>query len=124
MTETVKTLVTMRHYTRRLSGKVWVNEDEIPNNGVDDDKNGYVDDVNGWNFLGDSSNEQLEYVRLLASGDKANPRYGEAKALHEKEVEKYTTSKNRYETIVNRFKEAKSARNLKKIISQAFQVHL
>ena len=31
-----------------LSDKVWVNDDEIPNNGIDDDKNGYVDDVNGW----------------------------------------------------------------------------
>ena len=92
-----------------LSDKIWVNEDEIPNNGVDDDKNGYVDDINGWNFLGDSSNEQLEYVRLLASGDKANPRYEEAKALHEKEVEKYTSSRNRYGGIVNRFKDAKSA---------------
>ena len=92
-----------------LSDKIWVNEDEIPNNGVDDDKNGYVDDINGWNFLGDSSNEQLEYVRLLASGDKTNPRYEEAKALHEKEVEKYTSSRNRYGAIVNRFKDAKSA---------------
>ena len=52
-----------------LAGKIWVNEDEIPNNGIDDDNNGYVDDVNGWNFLGDSDNEQLEYVRLLASND-------------------------------------------------------
>ena len=30
-------------------------------NGIDDDKNGYVDDINGWNFLGESSyNETLE----------------------------------------------------------------
>ena len=28
------------------------NEDELPGNGVDDDNNGYVDDVYGWNFLG------------------------------------------------------------------------
>ncbi len=31
---------------------LWVNKKEIPGNGIDDDKNGYVDDVNGWNFLG------------------------------------------------------------------------
>lgn len=30
---------------------LWVNEDEIPGNGIDDDGNGYVDDVNGWNFI-------------------------------------------------------------------------
>jgi cell wall-associated protease len=35
-----------------LKGKIWVNEDEIPNNGIDDDKNGYIDDVYGWNFIG------------------------------------------------------------------------
>lgn len=33
-----------------LSGSFWINTDEIPGNGVDDDRNGYVDDVNGWNF--------------------------------------------------------------------------
>ncbi|MDH4468834.1 MAG: S8 family peptidase [Bacteriovoracaceae bacterium] len=35
-----------------LKGKLWVNKKEIPNNGMDDDKNGYVDDVFGWNFIG------------------------------------------------------------------------
>lgn len=33
-----------------LQGNVWVNEDEIPGNSVDDDSNGYVDDVNGYDF--------------------------------------------------------------------------
>ena len=31
---------------------LWNNPKEIPGNGIDDDKNGYVDDVHGWNFLG------------------------------------------------------------------------
>jgi hypothetical protein len=31
---------------------MWVNPKEIAGNGIDDDKNGYVDDVHGWNFLG------------------------------------------------------------------------
>lgn len=35
-----------------LADNIWVNEDEIPGNGIDDDNNGYVDDVNGWNFIG------------------------------------------------------------------------
>ena len=87
-----------------LEENIWVNDDEVPNNGIDDDKNGYVDDVNGWNFLGESTNEQLEYVRLLASGDKSNPRFNEAKLLHEKEVKKYSNSKERYEIINNRIK--------------------
>ncbi|MBO6522687.1 MAG: S8 family peptidase [Balneolaceae bacterium] len=33
-----------------LSDKLWVNEDEIPNNGIDDDNNGFVDDYLGWDF--------------------------------------------------------------------------
>ena len=36
--------------------QVWRNTDEIPDNGIDDDQNGYVDDVIGWNFLDDSNN--------------------------------------------------------------------
>jgi subtilisin family serine protease len=35
-----------------LSGKMWTNADEVPGNEVDDDGNGYVDDVHGWNFIG------------------------------------------------------------------------
>ncbi|AXG69091.1 thermophilic serine proteinase [Kordia sp. SMS9] len=34
-----------------FKGLIWVNKDEIPNNAVDDDQNGYIDDINGWNFL-------------------------------------------------------------------------
>lgn len=43
-----------------LKNVVWTNPKEIPGNGIDDDKNGYIDDVNGWNFLG-SSKESFEY---------------------------------------------------------------
>ena len=38
-----------------LAGKIWTNPDEIPGNGVDDDRNGYVDDVHGWNVHGDNN---------------------------------------------------------------------
>ncbi len=34
-----------------LKDNIWVNKGEIPGNGVDDDNNGYVDDINGWNFI-------------------------------------------------------------------------
>jgi len=37
-----------------LVGACWVNTGEIPGNGVDDDHNGYVDDVGGWNFTTDT----------------------------------------------------------------------
>ena len=48
-----------------LKESIWINDDEIPGNGIDDDKNGYIDDVNGWNFLGDSPGDQYELIRLL-----------------------------------------------------------
>lgn len=54
-----------------LKDVIWVNEDEIPDNGIDDDKNGYIDDVYGWNFIGgpDGKNvnhETYEVTRLYA----------------------------------------------------------
>lgn len=56
-----------------LEGKIWVNEDEIAGNGKDDDNNGYVDDLHGWNFIGGKDGENVyhdtyeltrEYARL------------------------------------------------------------
>ncbi|MDP2921706.1 MAG: S8 family serine peptidase, partial [Candidatus Omnitrophota bacterium] len=35
-----------------ISQNIWVNTDEVPNNGIDDDGNGYIDDVRGWDFAG------------------------------------------------------------------------
>lgn len=47
-----------------LDDVMWVNEDEIPGNGVDDDKNGYVDDIYGWNFIGGADGENVHYDNL------------------------------------------------------------
>lgn len=47
-----------------LKGRIWVNEDEIPGNGIDDDKNGYIDDIHGWNFLGNANGENQNFARL------------------------------------------------------------
>lgn len=44
-----------------LQNSIWVNTDEIPGDGIDNDSNGYVDDVNGWNFY--SGNNQLFHGR-------------------------------------------------------------
>lgn len=38
-----------------LKQNIWINTDEIPNNGIDDDQNGYVDDYYGWNFVGNNN---------------------------------------------------------------------
>ncbi|NDF60093.1 MAG: peptidase S8, partial [Crocinitomicaceae bacterium] len=47
-----------------LKGKIWMNLKEIPNNKIDDDKNGYIDDVYGWNFLGNSQGQNQEMACL------------------------------------------------------------
>ncbi len=47
-----------------LKGQIWINEDEIPDNGIDDDNNGYIDDIHGWNFLGNAAGEHVDAARL------------------------------------------------------------
>ena len=49
-----------------LKDVLWVNRDEMPGNGIDDDGNGYVDDVHGWNFAGRKDGTQLETGSLEA----------------------------------------------------------
>lgn len=52
-----------------LKRVIWTNTKEIAGNGKDDDKNGYIDDVHGWNFLGSAkgsvNHEALELTRIL-----------------------------------------------------------
>ncbi len=38
-----------------LQSAIWTNADEIPDDGIDNDGNGYIDDVHGWNFLANSN---------------------------------------------------------------------
>lgn len=47
-----------------LASVMWVNPKETEN-GQDDDGNGYIDDINGWNFLGDIVEENMEYTRIF-----------------------------------------------------------
>ena len=55
-----------------LTNVIWTNPDEVAGNGIDDDKNGYTDDIHGWNFIGGKDGEvnedtyelTREYMRL------------------------------------------------------------
>ncbi len=47
-----------------LKEVMWVNDGEIAGNGKDDDQNGYVDDIHGWNFIGSASGENINYDNL------------------------------------------------------------
>lgn len=57
-----------------LKDIMWHNPGEIPDNGIDDDSNGYIDDIYGWNFIGgaDGKNvnqDNLEVARLFKALD-------------------------------------------------------
>ncbi|WP_264525949.1 S8 family peptidase [Flavobacterium sp. N502536] len=70
-----------------LKGMIWTNPKEIPGNGIDDDKNGFVDDIHGWNFLGDAIHENLELTRVVKKGDDGSAEYKEALAQYTKKYE-------------------------------------
>lgn len=80
-----------------LAAIIWTNEGEIPGNGIDDDKNGYVDDVHGWNFIGgkDGKNvhyDNLEMTRLYRKYQKRFANVDPSK-LSKKDKEDYTQYK-------------------------------
>jgi len=75
-----------------LKDNVWVNTGEIAGNGIDDDKNGHIDDVHGWNFLGGAewaaTPEQLEVTRIYK---KLSAKYGDKSEdqISEEDKEEY-----------------------------------
>lgn len=60
---------------------LWTNPGEKPGDGIDNDGNGYIDDIHGYNFLGESFNEQMEMARILRLkiGDKAYQQSAQSK---------------------------------------------
>lgn len=46
-----------------LKNNIFTNKLEIPYNNIDDDNNGYIDDINGWNFLGNENGEQQIFAK-------------------------------------------------------------
>lgn len=108
-----------------LKNVIWNNPKEIAGNGKDDDKNGYVDDIHGWNFLGDIVTENLEYVRIIrklkpkydgkdASSIDAADRaeyamYNKANAEYAKELEQTQAQATQYNGILTQVKPAHAA---------------
>jgi len=88
-----------------LKSVIWVNEKEIANNGIDDDKNGYVDDVHGWNFIGgkngnvnaDTYELTREYMRLSKKYDGADSVKNRKKA--KTEYAAYLKLKDKYQKL-------------------------
>lgn len=99
-----------------LKDVIWVNKGEIAGNGIDDDKNGYVDDVHGWNFLGDVVDEAMESTRIIRrlkpKYENIDPTavtdmdeyklYQDAKEDYEKELQEAETSVAYFNQILER----------------------
>lgn len=90
-----------------LKDIMWTNPGEIPGNGIDDDHNGYIDDIHGWNFIGgkDGKNvgeEQLELTRLYVYYSKKF-KDTDPNTLSRKQKKEY----DRYKTIKKDFDKAR-----------------
>jgi subtilisin family serine protease len=84
-----------------LKDVAWVNPGEIANNGKDDDNNGFVDDINGWNFLGSIYKENAELYRIIKDSTIVDSEtYQRAKKDYDKKVSEATTNKQRYGQIL------------------------
>lgn len=86
-----------------LKPNMWVNKREIPGNNIDDDKNGYVDDIHGWNFLGgkegDVNQDNLEATRVVRQYKDIfeGPNAESNKIRMPKKYEMYEAAKLKYE---------------------------
>lgn len=107
-----------------LQGKIWNNNDEVAGNGIDDDKNGYIDDVHGWNFIGgkdgshvneDSHELTREYVRLKA-------KYGnlEKEDIKRKDLEEFAYWQRIDENFEESKKEAETNFNMYSNMTEGF----
>jgi cell wall-associated protease len=84
-----------------LKSVVWTNAKEIPGNGIDDDNNGYIDDIHGWNFLGDITKENLEYERIIKNKDLVDEvTYLEAKKINDDKINEANQGKVRLEQMI------------------------
>ncbi|HMP13338.1 MAG TPA: S8 family serine peptidase [Saprospiraceae bacterium] len=79
-----------------LKNVMWINPGEIPGNGIDDDGNGYIDDVYGWNFIGgkDGQNVYHDTYEVTRLYKQLRPKYEDRNPAsiskkEKKEYEKY-----------------------------------
>ncbi len=87
-----------------LAPVMWVNSDEVPGNGIDDDNNGYIDDIHGWNFIGgkngnvDADTYEATRVYKKLNAKYANVNGEKLKGKKKREYDMYMTVKNEVES--------------------------
>lgn len=84
-----------------LKSVIWTNKKEIAGNGKDDDKNGYIDDIHGWNFLGDAVHETLEMTRIVKKGDDGSATYKSALEAYDKKNNKALKDKQQVDFLLS-----------------------
>ncbi|MDW8849692.1 S8 family peptidase [Flavobacterium sp. MMLR14_040] len=84
-----------------LKGMIWTNAKEIAGNGIDDDKNGFIDDVHGWNFLGNAVAENLEMTRIIKKKDDGSAEYKNALAQYTEKYEKALKDKEQVDFLLD-----------------------
>ena len=99
-----------------LKSIMWINEGEIPNNGIDDDKNGYVDDIHGWNFIGgkDGKNvggDTLEATRVYKKLKKKFANQSES-SISRKDKKDYALYKKLEKEVTEKRKKAEEDREI------------
>ncbi|MEO6174655.1 MAG: S8 family peptidase [Flavobacterium circumlabens] len=97
-----------------LQGMIWTNAKEVAGNGIDDDKNGFIDDVHGWNFLGNAVHENLEMTRVIKKKDDGSAQYKEALAQYTKKYEEALGGKERIDYLLKAHKTIKTTLNKEK----------
>ena len=90
-----------------LKSILWVNTKEIPGNGIDDDHNGYVDDIHGWNFLGGPNgkadfNETTEEVREYNKLKGKYETLTDTNSIDKKQYAYWKRVKTIYDTTINK----------------------
>ncbi|MFM7016151.1 MAG: S8 family peptidase [Bacteroidota bacterium] len=96
-----------------LKNNLWINTNEIAGNGIDDDHNGYIDDINGWNFIGgkngDVGPDNTELTRLYKLGKENLPSqysWKKIRKAYNKDVEQNKKMKAFVDDINNMFEGA------------------
>lgn len=88
-----------------LAENIWTNPGEIPDNGIDDDDNGYIDDVHGWNFIGGPDGKNVDadsyevtrvYAKLKYKYENADP--AKLNKTQKKEYELFIETKEEVES--------------------------
>jgi len=91
-----------------LKDVMWTNPGEIPGNGIDDDKNGYIDDIHGWNFIGgkDGKNVDADNLEMTRLYRKLKPKY-EGKTKEDFKTKEEKEELALYETVKADFNSTK-----------------